>query len=247
MSVSVTPLKQPQPVNRLRSVATITVVGTEPGGGSEYVRLKVNGVMCDSGDLSGGATPENGADAISGQIDAATTGTSSAYEDNVVTVTSDDGSPVSISIMSDTAVQTYTIDSAIEDMKAFSDVGAIVPTVPGDGIALPQCDRIVYVVTYKNSGAGTQVMKFSPMVYDKTSGQWGTSLIEYGVVAGTNTDPDHFSQQLADQPLAGVATKTAETVRVVITNHGYNRVGIMTDDIDASCLVDVWIYGVNNQ
>jgi hypothetical protein len=247
MSVSVTPLKQPQPVNRLRSVATITVVGTEPGGAAEFVRVKVNGVMCDNIDLSAGKTAAVAAALIGVEIIDATNGVTADRDDAVITVTSDDGSPVSISIMSDTATQTYTVDSAIEDMKAFSDVGAIVPTVPGDGIALPQCDRIVYVVTYKNSSAGTQVMAFSPMVYDKTSGQWGAALVEYGVISGADGAPEEFSQNLTDQPLVGVATKTAETARVVITNHGYNRVGIMTDDIAAGCLVDVWIYGVNNQ
>ena len=214
--------------------------------------------MCDNIDLSGGADADDVADGISGEINGATTGTSSIYEGDAslatVTVTSDDGSPVSISIMS-VCDTTMTIDSAIEDMKAFSDVGAIFPTVPGDGIALPQCDRIVYVVTYKNSSAGAEDMKFTPMVYDKTSGQWGPALIEYGTLSAlAAASPGVFNQDLTSVALPAqvpgavtVATKEAETRRVVITNHGYNRVGIMTDEIDASCLVDVWIYGVNNQ
>lgn len=255
MSVSVTPLSQPKPFNRSRSVATITVVGTETGGGSEYVRVKVNGVICGNIDLSAGKTATASATAIAASIaTAATTGTTAASTDEVVTITGDDGLVVSISIMSDTVAQTYVIDSAVEDMKVYADEGTLTMTVPGDGFMLPQCDSLVYVVTYKNSSSGGKDMIFTPMVYDSISGQWGPALIEYGTMSTLAASaPEVFNQDFigvdlpSDSPSAAtVATKDAGTRRVIITNHGYNRVGIDTAEIDSDCLVDVWIYGVNH-
>jgi len=258
MSVSVTPLKQPQPFNRLRSIATITVVGNETGGGTEYVRVKVNGHLCANIDFAAGKTAAVAAGLISDSIDVADSGVTATVSDEVVTVTGDDGYPVSISIMSNTAAeQTYTIDSAIEDMKAYADEGNLTMTVPGDGFTFTQCDRFRMVVTYKNSSASTAAAFFVPMVYDNTSGQWTRALVEYGTISGTDgalADAAKFNQDFPDSNIpsqsigaATVASKDAATRSVVFSNHGYDRVGVDTRGVDASCLVDVWIYGVNNQ
>tara|TARA_R100001594_G_scaffold118120_4_gene153421 strand:- start:4642 stop:5427 length:786 start_codon:yes stop_codon:yes gene_type:complete len=261
MSVSVTSLVQPYPVNRLANTATITVTGNETGGGSEYVRLKVNGHLCANIDLSDGKTAAETVTLIVASVvgDTGTTAEDTSPEgSSQLTITSTDGSSVSLSIMSNTsAEQTYTIDSAVEQMKAYADEETLSMTVPGDGLRLPQCDRLRMVVTYKNSSGSTAAATFTPMVYDNISGQWTRALVEYGTISGTDgggADASKFNQDFPDVNIptqgygaATVASKDATTRSVVFSNHGYDRVGVNTGGIDASCLVDVWIYGVNDQ
>ena len=258
MSVSVTSLVQPYPVNRLASTATITVVGDETGGGSEYVRVKVGGYLCANIDLSAGKTAAVAAGLIADSIDVADSGVTATVSDTVVTVTSDDGASVSLSIMSNTAAQqTYTIDSAVEQMKAFANIDGVEMVLAADGIATPQCDRLRMVATYKNSSGSTAAATFTPMVYDNISGQWTSALVEYGTISGTDgavADAAKFNQDFPASNIpsqsigaATVGSKDATTRSVVFSNHGYSRVGVNTRLVDADCLFDVWIYGVNDQ
>jgi hypothetical protein len=223
--------------------AVITVTGAEGGGGGWFT-IKVNGTLTAYTTIAGGQSAEDTMDAIITKIDGVA-GISSASE-SPYTFTSDDESPLNITIMASTA-QTITLDSVISGQRAYSDEGDLTMAMPGDGLSFPNSDELLIVVTGKNVANATKWLKVTPMVLSNVTGMWTPAIMEYGIVPGANGNAEQFDQAFSYKKLEVEIPANygnAETMMIMIRNHGYSKVGVNLDAEDANITADVWIYGV---
>jgi hypothetical protein len=227
--------------------AVITVSGTQ-GVGAGFFTIKVNGTLTAHTAIPGAQTANDTLDAIITKI-AGVTGISSTDElptTATATFTSDDETPLNITIMADTD-QTITLDSVISGQRAYSDSGDLTMTMPGDGLSFPNSDELLIVVTGKNVANATKTLEVTPMVLSNVTGMWTPAIMEFGIVPGTTADPDQFDQTFSHKTLTVEIPANygnAETMMIMIRNHGYSRIGVNLDAADANITADVWIYGV---
>ena len=220
--------------------AVITVTGAEGGGGGWFT-IKVNGTLTAYTAIAGGQSAEDTLAAIDTKVGGVAGITSSGGR-----VSSDDESPLNITIMASTA-QTITLDSVISGQRSYSDEGDLTMTMPGDGLAFPNSDELLIVVTGKNVSNATKTLEVTPMVLSNVTGMWTPAIMEFGIVPGTTANPQQFDQEFSHKTLTVEIPANygnAETMMIMIRNHGYSRIGVNLDAADANITADVWIYGV---
>jgi len=220
--------------------AVITVSGTQ-GGGAGFFTIKVNGTLTAHTAIPGAQSAADTLTAIDTKVGGVAGITSSGGR-----VSSDDETPLNITIMADTD-QTITLDSVISGQRSYSDEGDLTMEMPGDGLSFPNSDELLIVVTGKNVANATKWLKVTPMVLSNVTGMWTPAIMEYGIVPGANGNAEQFDQAFSYKKLEVEIPANygnAETMMIMIRNHGYSKVGVNIDAEDANITADVWIYGV---
>jgi len=231
------------------SEATITVSGVQ-GAAAGWVRIKINNELSDSGNpaketvIDIANTAAQTASVIQALVDGMG-GCTATVASAVVTLTSDDGSPISVNVLFGDLDQTITIDSVIYKQRAYEGTRGLTMIQPSEGFAFPASDYLTLVATLSNHDTGSETGTIKPVVYSNLVGLWCPAPI---LTADSDAGAATFTQNTPATTVtanAGATSKgEATTITMVVRNYGFSRVGIETTTASATSEWDVWIYGV---
>lgn len=202
-----------------KSTATITVAGVETGGGAKKVYCWTNGTLKTYAILS--QTAALTAAAVAALINAISGITASAVG-AAITVTTDDSGDLAVFFATDSADQTFAVDSGPSQMALLDDVtAAAVPALPTDGVACGKWEWIDIIALLKNGTVGAGTLTFNVYTMDPATLLW------------------QLDADVGDVSVSA-ATATVAVKRIYFRNKGNRRVDVAIKALSAGCTADVW-------